>query len=83
MDYCMCAYGAKNLDCQIKNSPILTESQFVKFNARQIFSLYGTYFSKGVFGRNMHINSYIAAVAHFPSPFPTECVLSYIHVPFP
>ena len=41
MDYCMCAYGAKNLDCQIKNSPILTESQFVKFNAHQIFSLYG------------------------------------------
>ena len=41
MDYCMCVYGAKNSDRQIKNSPIPTESQFTKFNARQIFLLYG------------------------------------------
>ena len=83
MDYCMCAYGAKNSDCQIKNSPILTESQFVKFNACQIFSLYGIYFSKGVcLEGTCTLIAYIA-VAHFPSPFPTECVLSYIHVPFP
>ena len=34
---CMCAYGAKISDRQIKNSPIPTESQFTKFNARQIF----------------------------------------------
>ena len=41
MDYCMRAYGAKNSDRQIeKNSPIPTESQFAKFNARQIFPLY-------------------------------------------
>ena len=41
MDYCMCAYGTKNSDCQIKNLPVPTESQFAKFNARQIFPLYG------------------------------------------
>ena len=41
MDYCMGAYGAKNSDRQIKNSPIPTESQFAKFNVRQIFPLYG------------------------------------------
>ena len=37
----MCAYSTKNSDRQIKNSPIPTESQFAKFNARQIFPLYG------------------------------------------
>ena len=42
MDYCMCVYGSKNSDRQIKNSPIPTESQFTKFNAPQIFPLYGT-----------------------------------------
>ena len=42
MDYCMRAYGAKKSDRQIeKNSPIPTESQFAKFNARQIFPQYG------------------------------------------
>ena len=41
MDYCMGAYGAKNSDCQIKNSPIPTESQLAIFNASQIFLLYG------------------------------------------
>ena len=42
MDYnCMRTYGAKNSYHQIKNSPIPTESQFVQFNARQIFPLYG------------------------------------------
>ena len=41
MDYCMRAYGAKNSDCQIKNLPIPTENQFAKFNAHQIFPLYG------------------------------------------
>ena len=30
MDYCMCVYGAKNSDRQIKNLPIPTESQFAK-----------------------------------------------------
>ena len=45
MDYCMHAYGAKNSDRQIKNSPIPTENQFAKFNARQIFPLYGIYLS--------------------------------------
>ena len=44
MDYCMRAYGANNSDRQIKNLPILTESQFTKFNARQIFPLYGNIF---------------------------------------
>ena len=42
MDYCMRAYGTKNSDHQIKNSPIPTKSQFAKFNARQIFPLYGS-----------------------------------------
>ena len=32
MDYCMCVYGAKNSDRQIKNSPIPTESQFTKYS---------------------------------------------------
>ena len=41
MDYCMRVYGAKNSDRQIKNSLIPTESQFAKFNAHQIFPLYG------------------------------------------
>ena len=41
MDYCMRAYGAKNSDRQIKNLPIPAESQFAKFNAHQIFPLYG------------------------------------------
>ena len=35
-NYCVRAYGAKNSDHHIKNSPIPTESQFAKFNARQI-----------------------------------------------
>ena len=39
MVYCVCAYGVKNSDYQVKNSPISTESQFAKFNARQ-FSRY-------------------------------------------
>ena len=39
----MCAYGAKNSDRQIKSLQIPTESQFAKFNARQIFPLYGMY----------------------------------------
>ena len=43
MDYCMGAFGAKNSDRQIKSSPIPTESQFAKFNAHQIFPLYGMY----------------------------------------
>ena len=42
MDYCMCANGAKNSDRQIKNPLIPTESQFVIFNVRQIFPLYGS-----------------------------------------
>ena len=42
MDYCMRAYCAKNSYRQIKNLPIPTESQFAKFNARQIFPLYGS-----------------------------------------
>ena len=46
MDYCMCAYGAKNSDRQIKNSPIPTENKFAKFNARQIFLLYDMYTGK-------------------------------------
>ena len=37
MDYCMHAYGAKNSDHQIKNSPMPTESEFAKFNACQNF----------------------------------------------
>ena len=36
MDYCMRVYGAKNF----ANTYIYTESQFAKFNARQIFPLY-------------------------------------------
>ena len=43
MDYCMRAYGVKNSDRQIKSSPIPTESQFTKLNARQIFPLYSMY----------------------------------------
>ena len=42
MDYCMRAYGAKNSDHQIKTSQTPLESQFAKFNVRQIFLLYGT-----------------------------------------
>ena len=38
---CVSIYGAKNSDCQIKSSPIPTESQFAKFNVRQVFLLYG------------------------------------------
>ena len=38
---CVHAYDTKNSDRQIKNSPIPTENQFAKFNARQIFPLYG------------------------------------------
>ena len=34
MDYCMCAYGAKNSDHQIQIG------QFAKLNAHQIFPLY-------------------------------------------
>ena len=44
MDYYMHAYGAKNSDHQIKNLPILTKSQYTKFNAHQIFPLYGITF---------------------------------------
>ena len=43
MDYSMHAYGAKNSDHQIKYSPITTESQLAKFNARQIFPQYGSF----------------------------------------
>ena len=42
----MHAYGAKNLDCQIKFYQIEyrpTESQFAKFNARQTLLLYAVY----------------------------------------
>ena len=41
----MCAYDAKYSDCQIQISPILTESRFAKFNARQTYLLYSIQFS--------------------------------------
>ena len=37
MDYCVRAYCAKNSDRQIKNLPIPTESQFIKFSHYMVY----------------------------------------------
>ena len=68
MDYCVHAYGTKNSDHQIKNLSIPTDSQFAKFNARQIFPLYGIKNSIALCGRikgNSTSVDYIAGIFHW------------------
>ena len=59
MVYCTRAYGVKNSGRQIKNSPISTESQFAKFNAHQIFPLYGKHSNKSNIHKDSHAYTYV------------------------